>query len=40
MFVEHVTPTQYPVFRVAINSHRYSSSSIIHIKELESVNVW
>ena len=39
MFVEHVTPTEYSVLRVAINSHRYSGSSIIHIKELESMNV-
>jgi len=39
MFVEHVTPTQYPVLCVAINSHRYPGSSIIHIKELESMNV-
>jgi hypothetical protein len=38
MFVEHVTPTQYPVLRVAINSHRYPGS-IIHIEELESMNV-
>jgi len=39
MFVEHVTPIQYPVLRVAINSHIYSGSSTIHIKELESMNV-
>jgi hypothetical protein len=38
MFAEHVTPTQHPALQVAINSHRYPSS-IIHIKELESMNV-